>query len=83
MLKVGESVRVGVIFAPGGNIRPVWFDWRRKKHEVKEITYTWHERAGATTTIHFTVTAGGALYELVFDTGQQSWVLAGLEAEEG
>jgi hypothetical protein len=34
-----------------------------------------------TTAIHFTVTAGGALYELVFDTGRQTWVLAGQEAE--
>jgi hypothetical protein len=81
MQRVNEPVRVGAIFAPGGSIRPVWFDWRRKKHEVREITYTWHERQGATTTIHFTVTAGGALYELVFDTERQRWMLAGLEAE--
>ena len=81
MLKVGEAVRVGAIFGVDGSIRPVWFDWRRRKHEVREITYTWHERQGTATAIHFTVTAGGALYELVFDGGRQNWTLAGRQAE--
>ncbi|HXV21078.1 MAG TPA: hypothetical protein VD811_08840 [Desulfuromonadales bacterium] len=81
MQRINEPVRVGAVFGPGSHIRPVWFDWRRRKYEIGEVTYRWHEREGATAAIHFTVIAGGALYELVFDTGRQTWVLAGQEAE--
>jgi hypothetical protein len=81
MQRINEPVRVGAVFGPGSQIRPVWFDWRRRKYEIGEVTYRWQEREGSTTAIHFTVTAGGALYELVFDTGRQSWVLAGQETE--
>jgi hypothetical protein len=81
MQRIDEPVRVGAVFGPGSLIRPAWFDWRRRKYEVEEVTYRWHEQEGSSTAIHFTVTAGGALYELVFDTGRQNWVLAGQEAE--
>jgi len=81
MQRIDEPVRVGAVFGPGSLIRPFWFDWRRRKFVVEEVTYRWHEQEGSSTVIHFTVTAGGALYELVFDTSRQSWVLAGQEAE--
>jgi len=81
MQRIDEPVRVGAVFGPGTAIRPAWFDWRRRKYEVSEVTYRWQEREGATTVIHFAVTSGGALYELAFDTGRQIWTLAGREAE--
>lgn len=81
MQRIDEPIRVAAVFGPGSRIRPVWFDWRRRKYEVDEVTYRWHERDGAATAIHFTVTAGGALFELVFYSGRQSWTLATLEAD--
>lgn len=83
MLSRGEPVRVGVVFGPGSSIRPVWFDRKGRQHRVATVTYVWHEREGATTTIHFTVTVRdeNTLYELVFDTGRQGWSLAALETQ--
>ncbi len=79
--KVGESIRVGAVFGPGSLIRPVWFDWRKKKHTVKEVTYRWRHAQGEALHLHFAVTDGGALYELVFNAGDQTWKLETLEAD--
>lgn len=80
MERIRQPVRVAVVFTPGRGIRPVWFDWRRKKHTVREITYTWLEKAGDVTLLHFAVADGEALYDLVYDTREQSWMLHGVEA---
>lgn len=79
MLHIDEPVRVGAIFAPDQPIRPVWFDRRGHKHTIQEVTYRWRENTGAVTTLHFAVTDGSALFELVYDTKKQSWSLASLE----
>jgi hypothetical protein len=79
MERIREPVRVAVIFTPGRKIRPVWFDWKRKKHTVTETTYTWLEKSGDTVLLHFAVADCEALYELVYDTREQSWMLHGVE----
>ena len=79
MERIREQVRVAAIFAPGRKIRPVWFDWKRRKHTVLETTYTWLEKSGDTVLLHFAVADGEALYELVYDTREQSWMLHGVE----
>lgn len=79
MERIREPVRVAVIFTPGKKIRPVWFDWKRKKHTVLETTYSWLEKSGDTLLLHFAVADGEALYELVYDTREQSWSLHGVE----
>ncbi len=81
MERIREPVRVAVIFTPGRNIRPVWFDWKRRKHTVLETPYSWPEKAGDKLFLHFAVMDGEALYELVYDTREQSWTLNGVEAE--
>jgi hypothetical protein len=82
-MRVGEPVRVGAVFGPGATIRPVWFDRRGRQHRVREVTYRWRERQGAATALHFTVTVvgEGTLYELAYDTAEQTWTLAALEPE--
>ena len=52
---------------------PVWFDLKRRKHIIREITNSWRDRRGETVRIHFHVTDEGALYELVYDLGDTSW----------
>lgn len=78
---IDEEIRVAAVFGPGSRLRPVWFDWKRKKHTVTEVTYTWKDRAGDVTLLHFAVTDGMALYELTYDTARQTWALAALNTE--
>ena len=81
MQKLREDIRVAVIFGPGSSIRPVWFDWCRRKHTVREVTYSWQERHGEATILHFAVSAGADLFELAYDTAGRTWALAAVEAE--
>ncbi len=76
---IRRPVRVAAIFTPGRLVRPVWFEWDRKKHTVTETTYSWQQKSGETTLLHFAVADGEALYELIFNTRDQSWVLNGIE----
>jgi len=80
MEPVREPIRVAAVFAPGQQIRLVWFDWQRRKHTVRETTYCWKDRAGEVTLLHFSVSDGTALFELVYNTVEQSWMLDGVEA---
>jgi len=80
--RISEHIRVGVIHGPGNKLRPVWFDWRRRKHEVREVTYHWRHRAGNELLLHYSVTDGTALYELVYNTAEQTWVLESIDTEK-
>lgn len=79
MERIRENIRVAVIFGPGNRVAPVWFDWRRRKHTVKEITYTWQERQGDATILHFAVSDGVDLFELAYNTGNQLWDLTAVD----
>jgi hypothetical protein len=81
MQKIGEDIRVAVIFGPGNAIRPVWFDWRRRKHTVREVTYSWQERHGEATLVHFAVTDGANLFELTYNAASRIWSLAAVAKE--
>ena len=79
MQQLNTHIRVGAIFESGRAIRPVWFDWQRKKYSVSEITYRWQEQSGETKMLHFTVSDGQDLFELIYDTDRLIWILAGIE----
>lgn len=79
MERIREPIRIATIFTPGERIKPVWFDWRRRQHRILQTTYSWQEQVGGTTFLHFAVTDGGALFELVYNTKEQSWRLEGAE----
>ena len=81
MERVCEPIRTAVVFTPGQHIRPVWFDWHRRQHRIVQTTYSWQEKKGDTTLLHFSVTDGEALYELVYNTKDQTWLLNGIEAQ--
>lgn len=72
---------MAVVFGPGRTIKPVWFDWKSRKHAVLETTYTWTDMKGNSRRLHFAVKDEGGLYQLTYDTGEQTWELAGLEGE--
>jgi len=80
--RIREYIRVGVIHGPGNKLLPVWFDWRRRKHTVREITYHWRHRSGTSLLLHYSVTDGTALYELIYNTTEQVWVLESIDADK-
>ena len=81
--RVREYIRVAVIHGPGPRIRPIWFDWKRQKHTVQEVTYHWRNWTGNDLILHYSVTDGSALYELVYNTTEQVWVLESIDADKG
>lgn len=78
-MRVRESIRVAVVFGPGRSIRPVWFDWGNRKHAVLETTYSWTDTKGSVRRLHFAVRDESGLYELTYDTVEQTWELTGVE----
>jgi hypothetical protein len=79
MQRIAELIRVGAIFAPGCKVKPVWFEWRRKKHAITEMSYFWKDSCGEVTRLHFAVSDGSNLYELMFDSSDQNWTLEAVE----
>jgi len=76
---VGETIGVIASFGRPYRIKPVKFNWSGRLFEIKEITYTWKTKEGRKNIYHFSVTDGGALYELTFDTDSLVWRLENLE----
>ena len=72
----GLPVRIAVVFQPGTKAKPVWFELDRKQHKIARTTYYWKDRVGDTPLLHWAVvTEDEALYELVFNSLDQSWML--------
>jgi hypothetical protein len=81
MQRVAERVKVAAIFAPGSKVKPVWFEWRRQKHAITETSYFWKDFYGDATRLHFAVSDGQNLFELMFNTSDQNWTLEGVEEQ--
>lgn len=77
----GTPVRIAVVFEPGKKVRPVWFELNRRQHKIAATTYHWKDAIGSTPLLHYAVTDGEALYELVFNPLDQSWTLQGLQTD--
>jgi len=75
---LNESIKVGVVFKNGCAF-PCWFDYRGRKTTVRAVTYTWRQKAGSATWLHFTVTDGANVYELAFQPEQLTWRLEAVE----
>jgi len=72
----GEPVRIAVVYQPGAKAKPVWFELNRKQHRIVKTTYFWKDKVGDAPLLHFAVvTEDEALYELVFNSLDQSWML--------
>jgi hypothetical protein len=72
-------MRVAVVFGPGCTIKPVWFDWQNRKHSILETTYIWTDLKGSAKRLHFSVRDEGGLYELTYNTAEQTWELCRIE----
>jgi hypothetical protein len=80
MPNFSSNTRVAVIFGPEGRFRPVWFELKHRRHDVRTITNSWRERRGETVRWHFHVTDDGALFELIFNPDVATWQLLRIEA---
>lgn len=81
MERIKQPIRIATIFTPDRQIKPVWFDWHNRKHSIRETCYFWKERVGGVTLLHFSVRDGEALYELIYDTREQIWMLDGIDVQ--
>ena len=79
MRRVAERVKVAAVFAPGCGIKPVWFEWHRHQHSITEMSYFWKDSQVAGTRLHFAVSDGSNLFELIFNPADQDWTLEGVE----
>ena len=80
--KIREHIRVAVIHGPGNKLRPVWFDWKRQKHAVQEVTYHWRHKSGDDLILHYSVTDGVTLFELIYNATAQTWILESIDADK-
>ena len=71
----GKAVRIGVLFEPGKKAQPIWFERNRRQHRITDITYHWEDRVGERQLLHYAVSDGEAVFELVFDPVDQSWII--------
>jgi hypothetical protein len=71
----GKKIRLAAIFEPGKPVQPVWFELDRRKHTLQKPSYSWQDRVGEETLLHFAVSDGQALYEIVYNPSDLSWTL--------
>jgi len=75
MESIRIPLRVAVIYSSGGKVTPKWFELGRRKYEIKETTYFWRDQIGEVPHMHYAVSDGQDLYELVFNTCDQTWTV--------
>ncbi len=75
--EIGETIDVLALF--GREVRPLKFRWRDRVYRVEEVTYRWRTRRGERVFIHFSVTDGSCMYELVYDQSALRWTLRRVE----
>ncbi|MFC2061322.1 hypothetical protein ACFLUV_02310 [Elusimicrobiota bacterium] len=71
---INEPVKVGAVFE-NARVRPRWFIWKKRKYNLKKITYDWVEKDGEKKYLCFSVWDGENLYEISFDLKFMSWRL--------
>ena len=75
-MQSGTPIRIAVVYQAGVKPKPVWFELNRIQHKIARTTYYWKDRVGDAPLLHWAdVTEDDALYELVFNALDQSWVL--------
>jgi hypothetical protein len=75
-MQSGTPIRIAVVYQAGVKPKPVWFELNRKQHKIARTTYYWKDRVGDAPLLHFAVVdEEDALFELVFNSLDQSWML--------
>ncbi|HRU39090.1 MAG TPA: hypothetical protein P5511_04375 [Candidatus Goldiibacteriota bacterium] len=72
--EVGEKVKAGVVFERGEAV-PQWFVWKKRKIDVKQVSFTWRTAEGDSVLVHYSVVSEGGLYELSYNLKTLEWML--------
>jgi len=78
LVEIDDPIVVGAVFSRGG-LKPVWFTWNGREIRIREIAFTWKTRAGSAPLLHFSVTDGQGLYEIVYNAEKLNWRINGAE----
>jgi hypothetical protein len=81
-VKINEPIKVGAVFSRG-EVRPVWFIWKGRQVRIKETTFSWMTRQGNAAILHFSVTDGQGLYEIVYNKETMGWRMVNAECGMG
>jgi hypothetical protein len=76
--EIDEPINVGAVFSRGA-IKPVWFSWNGREIRIREVTFTWKTQEGNAGLLHFSVTDGQGLYEVVFNKATMGWRILSAE----
>ena len=80
-----DVIDVAVVFKNGKTI-PKSFVWKKRRYDVKEVTYHWEERRGGDLLHFYTVTDRANLYKIYLNARYLSWRIASacpLDVPEG
>jgi len=68
--------RIAVVYQHGTKPKPVWFELNRRQHKIARTTYFWKDSVGNAPLLHFAVVdEENSLFELVFNSLDQTWIL--------
>lgn len=71
---VNEPIKVLVSFN-GLKVKPMVFEWRNKKYQVKKINLIYEAREEGKKVFYFSVSDEANCFNLRFDSGELSWRL--------
>ncbi len=79
--QIDQPIRVGAVFGPPDRIRPAWFIWKGRRHNIKRVTYTWDQKEGNSWIQNFAVFDGSNMYHISYHREAMTWRLVALEDE--
>jgi hypothetical protein len=71
---IRDDIKTGVVFE-ACRARPKWFNWKKEKIDIREITFSWRTLEGNATVTHYSVTGGRGYYEISFNHKTLGWML--------
>jgi hypothetical protein len=81
-VEINEPIKVGAVFSRG-ELRPVWFAWKGRQVRIKETAFVWKTWQGSAAILHFSVTDGQGLYEIVYNKETMGWRMVNAECGMG
>lgn len=69
---INEPIHIAVVFSHGA-VKPAWFLWQGRRHDVREVTMRWQTRDGRDPILHLGVTDGANDFELTLNQQTLTW----------